>query len=111
MCDLTKAEQQYLIKTRSLTRDEDGQDILVGLTNAESELLMAYRRGFRSGKRDPHPEDLTIWLELAQKHELARPPLPLPLTESHPEIPHDRPRVTSRSEGPLQIQRAVADQV
>ena len=88
MCYLTEAERQYLIATRALTRDEEGRDILVGLTNAESDVVMAYRRAFMSGKRDRHPADLTIWLELVQRHELARPPLQLSLTGTDPEIPH-----------------------
>ena len=73
MCDLTEAERQILTDTRSLAVDEDGRVVLVGLTDQESDLLMAYRRRFTSGTRNPDHEDLTIWLELTQKHELARP--------------------------------------
>ena len=69
---LTEAERQYLTETQSLTLDETGRDVLVGLTYQESSLLMAYRRQFTSGNRDRHPDDLTNWLELAQKHDLAR---------------------------------------
>ena len=79
MCNLTEVERQYLLKTRALTRDEYGREVLIGLTHEESESLMAYRRGFSSGKRDRFPDDLTAWLELAQKHELARPPLDIHL--------------------------------
>ena len=41
---LTEAERQCLTETQSLTRDEAGRDVLVGLTYEESSLLMAYRR-------------------------------------------------------------------
>ena len=67
---LTDAERQYLTATRSLTHDEVGREVLVGLTYAESSLLMAYRRRLAAGSTD---EDPTVWLELAERHERARP--------------------------------------
>ncbi|RPH53274.1 MAG: hypothetical protein EHM89_03725 [Acidobacteria bacterium] len=73
MCHFTEAERQGLIDTRSLVRDEEGREVLVGLTDQESDLLMGYRRRFTSGNSDGDPENLAIWLELAQRHELARP--------------------------------------
>ena len=60
-------------KARSLARDEEGRGVLVGPTEQESDLLIAYRRGFTSGNTNRSPDGLTIWLELAQRHELARP--------------------------------------
>ena len=73
MCELTDAERKYLTQTRSLTLDEAGREVLVGLTDQESALLMAYRRRFATGERDRDPQNLTMWLELAERHELARP--------------------------------------
>ena len=73
MCDFTESERQCLTDARSLARDEEGREVLVGLTAQESDLLMAYRRRFTSGNSDGDPENLEIWLELAQRHELARP--------------------------------------
>ena len=70
---LTEAERQYLTETQSLTRDEAGREVLVGLTHEESSLLMAYRRRLAAGSTDEDPENLTIWLELAERHERARP--------------------------------------
>ena len=67
---LTEAERQCLTETQSLTVDEAGRDGLVGLTYEESSLLMAYRRRLVAGSTD---EDPTIWLELAERHEGARP--------------------------------------
>ena len=72
MPELTEAERQCLTETQSLTRDEAGRDVLVGLTDLESNLLMAYRRWFTAGKIHRDQENLTIWLELAQRHEFAR---------------------------------------
>ena len=67
---LTEAERQYLTETRSLTLDEVGREVLVGLTYEESSLLMGYRRRLAAGSTD---EDPAIWLELAERHERARP--------------------------------------
>jgi hypothetical protein len=67
---LTEAERQYLTETQSLTLDEAGREVLVGLSYQESSLLMAYRRQLAAGSTD---EDPTIWLELAERHERARP--------------------------------------
>ena len=67
---VTETERQYLAETRSLTLDEAGREVLVGLTYEESSLLMAYRRRLAAGSTD---EDPTIWLELAERHDRARP--------------------------------------
>jgi len=71
--ELTHAERQYLTETQSLTWDDAGQEVLAGLTDLESDLLMAYRRRLAAGSTDQDPENLTIWLELAERHALARP--------------------------------------
>jgi hypothetical protein len=73
MCDFTETERQYLTATRSLTRDEDGREVLVGLTDEESAMLMDHRRRFSAGNRLPDTATLSSWLELAERHELARP--------------------------------------
>jgi hypothetical protein len=70
---LTEAERQCLTETQSLTRDEAGHEVLVGLTYEESNLLMAYRRQFATENRDQDPVSLSIWLELSERHALARP--------------------------------------
>ena len=73
MLELTEAERQCLTETQSLTRDEAGHEVLVGLTYEESNLLMVYRRQFATGNRDLDPVKLSIWLELSDRHALARP--------------------------------------
>jgi hypothetical protein len=70
---LTEAERQCLTETQSLTRDEAGREVLVGLTYEESNLLMVYRRQFATGNRDLDPVKLSIWLELSDRHALGRP--------------------------------------
>ena len=73
MRELTDAERQYLTETQSLTLDEAGREVLAGLTYQESSLLMTYRRRLAAGSTDEDPENLAIWLELAERHERARP--------------------------------------
>ena len=73
MRELTDAERQSLTETQSLTKDESGREVLVGLTDQESNLLMAYRRRLAAGSTQEDTESLTIWLELAERHERARP--------------------------------------
>ena len=70
---LTEAERQCLTETQSLSLDEAGRDVLVGLTYEESSQLMAYRRRLAAGSTDEDPESLTIWLDLSEQHERARP--------------------------------------
>ena len=72
MCEFTDAERQYLTETRSLTRDQAGREVLVGLTDEESAALMAHRRRFSAGTTLPDTAALGTWLELAEKHEHAR---------------------------------------
>jgi len=71
--ELTEAERQYLAETQSLTLDEAGRDVLVGLTDLESNLLMAYRRWLAAGNKTKTRKNLSIWLDLAERHALARP--------------------------------------
>jgi hypothetical protein len=71
--ELTEAERLYLTETHSLTLDEAGREALIGLTHEESCALMAYRRRLTAGNTDQDPDNLTIWLELAERHALARP--------------------------------------
>ena len=72
MCDFTETERQYLTAAGSLTRDENGREVLVGLTDEESARLMAHRRRFSAGNRFRDTATLSSWLELAEKHEQAR---------------------------------------
>jgi hypothetical protein len=73
MCDFTEAERRYFTEMRSLTRDDGGREVLVGLTDEESAALMAHRRRFSAENRLPDTAALGTWLELAVKHEHARP--------------------------------------
>ena len=72
MCEFTEVERQYLTETRSLTWDQKGREVLVGLNEEESASLMAHRRRFSAGNTLSDTVTLGLWLELAEKHEQAR---------------------------------------
>jgi len=72
MCEFTEAERLYLTETRSLTWDQQGREVLVGLNDEESAALMGHRRRFSAGNTLPDTAALGFWLELAEKHEQAR---------------------------------------
>jgi hypothetical protein len=68
MCDFTDAERKSLSATRSITRDEQGREVLVGLTERETIRYMSYVR--RGGSRLKAEREMHKQLE--QKHEYAR---------------------------------------
>jgi hypothetical protein len=66
--DFTDAERESLMATRSITRDGQGREVLVGLTDRETRRYMDYvRRGGsqRKGERE-------MQRELHQRHQCAR---------------------------------------
>ena len=66
--NFTDEERKFLTATRSITRDEEGREVLVGLTERESLRYMAYVRRGRShfnGERELHQL-------LHEKHDRAR---------------------------------------
>ena len=66
--NFTDEERKSLTATRSITRDQEGREVLVGLTERESLRYMAYVRRGRShfnGERELHQL-------LHEKHDRAR---------------------------------------
>ena len=66
--NFTDEERKSLTTTRSITRDEEGREVLIGLTERESLRYMAYVRRGRShfnGERELHQL-------LHEKHDRAR---------------------------------------
>ena len=68
MCDFTDAERKSLTATRSLTRDEQGREVLVGLTERETIRYMGYVR--RGGSRLKAEREMHKQLD--EKHAYAR---------------------------------------
>jgi len=72
MFEFTDAERLYLSEMRALGADEQGRDVLVGLTLEETAFYMEHSRRFTSGNRDRDPENRKRYLTLHEKHEKSR---------------------------------------
>jgi len=70
MIEFSDSERKRHAEMRSLTTDEHGREVLVGLTVEETEFYVTYLRTRHSGKRTLSDRDR--YLELRQKHEKAR---------------------------------------
>ena len=70
MFEFTDSERAYMIEQRAISEDEQGHEVLVGLTFEETSFYMTYGRKALSGDRDH--KDTETYLELNDKHERAR---------------------------------------
>ena len=68
MCEFTDAERKSLSATRSITRDEQGREVLVGLTERETIRYIGYVR--RGGSRLKAEREMHKQLD--EKHQYAR---------------------------------------
>jgi len=66
--NFTEGERDTLMATRSITRDERGREVLVGLTDSETVRYMLYVR--KGGSR--YKGDQEMHEDLRAKHERAR---------------------------------------
>lgn len=73
-----EADRAYLESMRMLTRDDQGREVLVGLTLDETEWYFAYVESNRAGSAmsaNPFPKEdanRDRYIELHDRHELAR---------------------------------------
>lgn len=65
----TETERMYFNEMRGITKNENCQEVLVGLSLDETIFYMTYSRDLQSGKSD---EDKEKYLYLNDKHESAR---------------------------------------
>jgi hypothetical protein len=71
MLELDEWERAFFVENRKLTTDSAGNEMMVGLTLAESLEYLRYVRDMTPGKgADTDAADR--YLELHEKHELAR---------------------------------------
>jgi hypothetical protein len=77
MFTFTDEERIPLVMARALSKDEEGREVLVGLTLDETSFVMERRRRFLAAigtgerdRRDPASRDR--FRELSEKHEKAR---------------------------------------
>jgi len=67
---LTDEQRAHLTEMRALTTDEQGREVLVGLTHAETVFYLEYGRRRIAGERST--KDRERYLELHEQHERAR---------------------------------------
>jgi hypothetical protein len=72
MINFTDAERAWHSEMRGLAVDQEGRAVLVGLTMEESEFYVTHIRKRSSGDHDRNPVSRTRFLELHEKHEIAR---------------------------------------
>ena len=70
MSVFTEKDRTFLTELRAITKDAQGREVLVGLTEQETAFYMEYSRRRLKGEGDPSGRDR--YLELSEKHELAR---------------------------------------
>jgi hypothetical protein len=64
-------EERAALAPGALASDGDGNEVLAGLTLEESGFYMQYRRRRKAGHY-PHASDRDRFLQLHERHELAR---------------------------------------
>jgi hypothetical protein len=72
MIEFTDEERALLSEMRALTTDDEGREVLRGLTREETEFYVTYTRSHASGNRDRKPVTRARFQELYQKHERVR---------------------------------------
>lgn len=70
MTRFTDDERAYLVEMRAISKDADGNEVLVGLNVSETAFYMDYARSFIKPDRDRSNRDK--YLMLHEKHQLAR---------------------------------------
>lgn len=69
MAKFSDEEREILNNMRLLTRDSNGNEVLVGLTLEETDFYFNYKEGCKKGE---NPIGSDRYLELHQKHELSK---------------------------------------
>lgn len=70
--EFTDGERSALTQTRALGSDDQGREVLVGLTYEETALCVVHTRSFLGPNRDRDLANRARYLELNKKHESAR---------------------------------------
>ena len=68
--DLPEEEQNYFREMRAIVKDDEGREVLVGLTAEESSVYLSYLQRMKTGQRDA--EETAEYLRLHEKHNNAR---------------------------------------
>jgi hypothetical protein len=72
MATFTDSERALFTEWRAITLDAHGNEVLVGLTDDETKWYLDHKRPFLTPQRDHSHESKKKYLQLHEKHELAR---------------------------------------
>jgi hypothetical protein len=72
MFKFSDSERAWHSEMRGLATDEQGREVLVGLTMDETIFYTTYSRTRAAGDPDRDPDNRGRFLKLRQKHEVAR---------------------------------------
>lgn len=72
MFRFSDSERVYLTEMRAISTDGDGNEVLVGLSLEETAWYMEHSRRFLTSERDRNSENRARYLQLHDKHEIAR---------------------------------------
>lgn len=70
--DITDSDRNYMNEMRMLGADQDGNEVMVGLTQEETLRMLEHNRRFLTGDRDRNRDSRADYLTLHRKHERVR---------------------------------------
>ncbi|RON88445.1 hypothetical protein [Pseudomonas fluorescens] len=70
--DITDSDRNYMNEMRMLGKDQDGNEVMVGLTREETLRMLEHNRRFLANDRDRSKEGRADYLKLHEKHERVR---------------------------------------
>lgn len=72
MLNLSEGDRAYMIEMRMLSTDQEGNEVMVGLTLDETLRMLEYNRRFLANERDRSESARADYRALQQRHERAR---------------------------------------
>ena len=70
--DITDSDRNYMNEMRMLGKDQDGNEVMVGLTREETLRMLEHNRRFLANDRDRNKDVRADYLKLHEKHERVR---------------------------------------
>ncbi|WP_395598593.1 hypothetical protein AB4P95_11470 [Pseudomonas sp. A1437] len=70
--DITDSDRNYMNEMRMLGKDQDGNEVMVGLTREETLRVLEHNRRFLANDRDRNKDVRADYLKLHEKHERVR---------------------------------------
>lgn len=70
--DIADSDRNYMNEMRMLGKDQDGNEVMVGLTREETLRVLEHNRRFLANDRDRNKDVRADYLKLHEKHERVR---------------------------------------